>query len=45
MDSQEMKGLLLMNGAIPWADCSVNFCMPNDTKMTTMTQRRIARSR
>src|ERR1700733_1316610 len=44
-DNHETKGLLLMNWTIPWADCSVNFCMPNDTKITTMTQRSIARRR
>src|SRR5262249_14689933 len=44
-DSQEMNGLLLMNWAMPCADCNVNFCMPNDTKMRTMTQRRMASRR
>jgi hypothetical protein len=39
-----MNGLLTMNWAMPWADCSVNFCMPNEMKMTTMTQRRIESS-
>jgi hypothetical protein len=28
---------------MPCADCNLNFYMPNDTKMTTMTQRRIAK--
>ena len=44
-DNHEMNVLLLMNCAMPCADCSVNFCMPNDTKITTMTQRRIASRR
>ena len=44
-DNHEMNGLLLMYWTMPCADCSVNFCMPNDTKMMTMTQRRIANRR
>src|SRR5882762_9976236 len=30
---------------MPCADCNVNFCIPNNTKMTTITQRRIASRR
>src|SRR5215813_15106711 len=44
-DNHETNGLLLMYCTMPCADCNVNFCMPNDTKMTTMTQRRIASRR
>lgn len=32
-ESQEMKGPLVMNCAMPCADCGVNFCIPNDTNM------------
>src|SRR4029453_18349193 len=45
IDSHQINGLLLMNWTMPCADCNVNFCMPNDTKITTMTQRRMASRR
>src|SRR6516164_4137048 len=44
MDSHETNGLLEMYNAMPCADWGVNFCMPNETKIRTITHRRMPSS-
>jgi len=44
IDSHETNGLLEMYNAIPSADWSVNFCMPNEMKIRTITHRRMPSS-
>src|SRR5262249_27208551 len=39
-DNHQINGLLLMYGTMPSAECNVNFCVPNATKMTTMAKQR-----
>src|SRR5215475_4336050 len=41
MDSHETNGLLEMYTAMPSADWAVNFCMPNEMKIRTITHRRM----
>jgi hypothetical protein len=41
MDSHETNGLLEMYTAMPCADWGVNFCMPNEIKIRTITHRRM----
>ena len=43
IDSHETNGLLEMYNTIPCADWGVNFCMPNEIKIRTITHRRIPR--
>src|SRR5262245_42287909 len=44
IDNQETNGLLDMYSAMPSADWGVNFCMPNEIKIRTITQRRMPSS-
>ena len=41
MPSHETNGLFEIYTAMPSADCGVNFWMPKETKISTITQRRI----
>ena len=41
IDSHETNGLLEMYNAMPSADWGVNFCMPNEIKIRTITHRRM----
>lgn len=43
IDSHQMNGLFEMYNAMPSADCSVNFCIPNEIKVRTITHRRMPR--
>jgi hypothetical protein len=40
IESHETSGLLEMYNAMPSADWGVNFCMPNEIKIITITRRR-----
>ena len=44
MDNQETNGLLEIYRAMPCADWSVNFCVPNEIKIRTITHLRMASS-
>jgi hypothetical protein len=41
MDNHETRGLFEIYTAIPSADCGVNFWIPNETKISTITHRRM----
>jgi hypothetical protein len=45
IDSHETNGLLEMYNAMPSADWAVNFCVPNEIKIRTITHRRMPSSR
>jgi hypothetical protein len=44
IDSHETNGLLEIYNAMPCADWGVNFCMPNEIKIRTITHRRMPSS-